>query len=222
MLASETTSSYSTRIAVRLHRSRAELPERFIECGIAEQHMVSAAGGMRCAVCCPWPLFALSRLVPTAIYNNATEGKIIRTAALAGSRIRPPDQSVRDISRRSVPGLTITEPQQRARARLAIRWASNGTPEHYLRFVNVPLISRTKPPLCPGGWRVSLAQALRRLVGYGPVLLMPRGRQPTSSRHGESMRRSSSAWLNRGRGLLGFSRTSDDHPRQSLRSSVRV
>src|SRR5207244_8191906 len=25
---------------------KAELPERFIECGIAEQHMVSAAGGM--------------------------------------------------------------------------------------------------------------------------------------------------------------------------------
>ena len=25
---------------------KAELPERFIECGIAEQHMVSAAGGI--------------------------------------------------------------------------------------------------------------------------------------------------------------------------------
>src|SRR5439155_1353584 len=65
-----------------------ELPDRFIECGIAEQHMVSAAGGMALNGLLPvvhsFACF-LSTRANEHIYNNATERrKIIYTATLAG------------------------------------------------------------------------------------------------------------------------------------------
>ena len=57
---------------------KAELPERFIECGIAEQHMVSAAGGMALRGMLPvvhsFACF-LSTRANEHIYNNATEKK---------------------------------------------------------------------------------------------------------------------------------------------------
>ena len=110
---------------------KAELPERFIECGIAEQHMVSAAGGMALDGMLPvvhsFACF-LSTRANEHIYNNATERtKIIYTATLAGVVPGGPGhshQSVRDISAiGSVPGLTAIEPCSEREARLAIRWA---------------------------------------------------------------------------------------------------
>src|SRR5262249_55361271 len=97
---------------------KAELPDRFIECGIAEQHMVSAAGGMALNGILPivhsFACF-LSTRANEHIYNNATERtKIIYTATLAGVVPGGPGhshQSVRDISAiASVPGLTALEP----------------------------------------------------------------------------------------------------------------
>src|SRR5262249_26320778 len=124
---------------------KAELPDRFIECGIAEQHMVSAAGGMALNGLLPvvhsFACF-LSTRANEHIYNNATERtKIIYTPTLAGGGPGPSHQSVRDISAiGSVPGLVAIEPCSEREARLAIRWAVE---EHahstYLRFVNVPL-----------------------------------------------------------------------------------
>jgi len=63
---------------------KAELPERFIECGIAEMHMVSAAGGMALRGMLPvvhsFACF-LSTRANEQIYNNATEKKrVIYTA----------------------------------------------------------------------------------------------------------------------------------------------
>ncbi len=127
---------------------KAELPERFIECGIAEQHMVSAAGGMALNGILPvvhsFACF-LSARANEQIYNNATERtKIIYTATLAGVVPGGPGhshQSVRDISAiGSVPGLTAIEPCSEREARLAIRWAvESNAGSTYLRFVNVPL-----------------------------------------------------------------------------------
>ena len=67
---------------------KAELPERFIECGIAEQHMVSAAGGLALRGMLPvvhsFACFLTTR-ANEQIYNNATERtKIIYVGTLAG------------------------------------------------------------------------------------------------------------------------------------------
>jgi transketolase len=163
---------------------REELPHRFIECGIAEQHMVSAAGGMALKGILP-VVHSFACFLPTRanehIYNNATERrKIIYVATLAGAIPGGPGhshQSVRDISAiGSVPGLTAIEPCSEREARLAIRWAVETNPAStYLRFVNVPL---DLPYALPAGYALNVGTGvvLRdgvdiALVGYGPVLL---------------------------------------------------
>jgi transketolase len=163
---------------------KAELPERFIECGIAEQHMVSAAGGMALRGMLPvvhsFACF-LSTRANEHIYNNATERrKIIYTATLAGLVPGGPGhshQSVRDISAiGAVPGLVAFEPCSEREARLAIRWAIEENPAStYLRFVNVPL---DLPYSLPDDYRLQVGRgvALRpgtdvAIVGYGTLLL---------------------------------------------------
>jgi transketolase len=161
-----------------------ELPERFIECGIAEQHMVSAAGGLALKGMLPVAhSFAcfLSTRANEQIYNNATERrKIIYTATLAGAVPGGPGhshQSVRDISAiGSVPGLTAIEPCSEREARLAIRWAvEENSASTYLRFVNVPLdLPYALPPtyaLSVGRGAMLRPGADVAVIGYGPVLL---------------------------------------------------
>jgi transketolase len=161
------------------------LPERFIECGIAEQHMVSAAGGMALNGILPivhsFACFLATR-ANEHIYNNATERtKIIYTATLAGVVPGGPGhshQSVRDISAiGSVPGLTAIEPCSEREARLAIRWAvETNAASTYLRFVNVPL---DLPYSLPASYALQVGRGIVlrdgadvALVGYGPLLMV--------------------------------------------------
>jgi transketolase len=163
---------------------KAELPERFIECGIAEQHMVSAAGGMALRGMLPvvhsFACF-LSTRANEHIYNNATEKKrIIYTATLAGLVPGGPGhshQSVRDISAiGAVPGLVAFEPCSEREARLAIRWAVEKNPDStYLRFVNVPL---DLPYSMPADYALEVGRGVTlrpgkdvALIGYGTILL---------------------------------------------------
>ncbi|MEY4096288.1 MAG: hypothetical protein RLZZ53_3487 [Acidobacteriota bacterium] len=163
---------------------KAELPERFIECGIAEQHMVSAAGGMALRGMLPvvhsFACF-LSTRANEHIYNNATEKKkIIYTATLAGLVPSGPGhshQSVRDMSAiGAVPGLVACEPCSEKEARLAIRWAVEQNPgSTYLRFCNVPL---DLPYSMPAGYTLHVGRGvtLRQgtdvaIIGYGTILL---------------------------------------------------
>ena len=163
---------------------KAELPERFIECGIAEQHMVSAAGGMALRGMLPvvhsFACF-LSTRANEHIYNNATEKKrIIYTATLAGVVPGGPGhshQSVRDISAiGAVPGLVAFEPCSEKEARLAIRWAVEKNPDStYLRFVNVPL---DLPYTLPAEYALQVGRGVTlrpgkdvAVIGYGTVLL---------------------------------------------------
>jgi len=163
---------------------KAELPDRFIECGIAEQHMVSAAGGMALRGMLPvvhsFACF-LSTRANEHIYNNATEKRrIIYTATLAGLVPGGPGhshQSVRDISAiGAVPGLVAFEPCSEREARLAIRWAVEQNPDStYLRFVNVPL---DLPYAVPADYALQVGRGVvlrpgsdLAIVGYGPVLL---------------------------------------------------
>jgi transketolase len=160
------------------------LPDRFMECGIAEQHMVSVAGGLALSGVLPivhsFACF-LSTRANEQIYNNATERtKIVYVGTLAGIVPGGPGhshQSVRDISALgSMPGLIAIEPCSEREARLAIRWAvDENRSSTYLRFVNVPLeLPYSLPPqyLLQVGCGVTLrAGSDVALVGYGPVLL---------------------------------------------------
>jgi transketolase len=161
-----------------------ELPRRFIECGIAEQHMVSAAGGLALRGMLPvvhsFACFLTTR-ANEHIYNNATERrKIVYVGTLAGLIPGGPGhshQSVRDISAiGAVPELTAFEPCSEREARMAIRWAVEGNAgSTYLRFVNVPMdLPYSLPPsyALQEGCGVPLRSGADvAFVGYGPMLL---------------------------------------------------
>jgi transketolase len=159
-------------------------PDRFFECGIAEQDMVSQAGGMALKGMLPivhsFACF-LSTRPNEQIYNNATEKKkIIYVGSLAGILPSGPGhshQSVRDISALgAIPGLTLIEPSCEREVGLALEYAVNPELESfYLRLVSVP----TEVPFeLPASYQLSKGRGVALLHGkdavifaYGPVLL---------------------------------------------------
>ena len=159
-------------------------PERYFECGIAEQDMVSQAGGMALQGLLPivhsFACF-LSTRPNEHIYNNATEhAKIVYMASLAGAipgGTGHSHQSVRDISALSaVPGLVMIQPSNEAEVEMALDFCINGTVESsYLRMTPLPLELPYKLPAeysMEQGRGVTLVEGRDAvLVGYGPVML---------------------------------------------------
>jgi transketolase len=161
-----------------------EFPDRFIECGIAEQDMVSQAGALalkgKLPIVHSFACF-LSTRPNEHIYNNATERtKVIYHASLAGLLPSGPGhshQSVRDISAvGSVPGLVLIQPGDEAETRLALRWAVEKNREStYLRLTSVPV---DVPYRLPADHHLVIGQGTRIrdgrdgvLISYGPVML---------------------------------------------------
>lgn len=161
-----------------------QFPERFVECGIAEQDMVSQAGGM-----------ALSGLLPVVhsfacflsarpneqIYNNATEStRIVYVGSLAGVIPAGPGhshQAVRDISSlAAIPGLALVEPSLEDEVAPLLDWCLNQSPgSSYLRLVSVPTefpAVNAEPFVLRPGWGRQLKTGRGvAFVSYGPTLL---------------------------------------------------
>jgi len=160
-----------------------KFPARHIECGIAEQDMVSLAGGLALrgmlAVAHSFACF-LSTRANEQIYNNLTEHtKIIYVGALAGLLPATPGhshQSVRDISIiGSMPGIVMIQPGTENETRQALRWAVERNPHStYIRLVNLPVevpFSLNNYPLVCGQGRELIAGKSAILFAYGPVML---------------------------------------------------
>lgn len=161
-----------------------KFPERFVECGIAEQDMVSQAGGMALEGLLPivhsFACF-LSARPNEQIYNNATEGKkILYVGSLAG--IIPggaghSHQGVRDIgSLGSISGLTVMEPSCEQEVALLLDWAIRANDgSAYMRLMSLPwAIPYTLPkeytPVAGQG--VVLREGKDAvIIAYGPVPL---------------------------------------------------
>jgi transketolase len=163
---------------------RERFPDRFFECGIAEQDMVSQAGAMALAGLLPavhsFACF-LSTRPNEQIYNNATEGtKVIYAGSLAGLVPGGPGhshQSVRDISALgAVPGMALIEPFSEHEAKAAVDWAVNRAPGSvYIRLVSVPWAVGFEPPaieeLVPGRGTVLREGRDLLFVAAGPVMV---------------------------------------------------
>jgi transketolase len=159
-------------------------PDRFFECGIAEQDMVSEAGTMALAGLLPvvhsFACF-LSTRPNEQIYNNATEGsKVIYVGSLAGIVPGGPGhshQSVRDISALgAMPGMALIEPFCESEVRATVDWAVNRAPGSvYIRLVSVPWALGFEPPaieeLVPGRGTVLRTGDDGVFVGAGPVMV---------------------------------------------------
>jgi len=125
-------------------------PERFIECGIAEQDMVSQAGTMALSGLLPivhsFSCFLTAR-ASEQIYNNCTErSKIIYVGSLSGILPGGPGhshQSLRDITAMSArPGMVIVEPINANMVEPLFQWAARENPySTYIRLTSIPYIS---------------------------------------------------------------------------------
>ena len=130
-------------------------PDRFIECGIAEQDMVSQAGGMALGGLLP-VVHSFSCFLSTRpneqIYNNSTEGKtIVYVGGLAGVIPAGPGhshQSVREISAvGGIPNLVMVEPCCPEEVGPLLDWCLNHHDgPSFLRLVSVPYLTRARLP----------------------------------------------------------------------------
>ena len=162
----------------------AKYPDRFIECGIAEQDMVSTACGLAKRGALPvvhsFACFLAAR-PNEQIYNQCSEGsKVVYVGSLAGLLPGGPGhshQSVRDIAALgSIPGLLLAEPALEAEVHALFEHLINAASESsYLRLVSVkwpvPFSSPAGQRVEPGhGWIVRDGRDVV-VIGYGPWLL---------------------------------------------------
>jgi transketolase len=159
-------------------------PERFIENGIAEQDMVSVAGGLALHGFLPivnsFGVFLASRS-NEQIYNNATEGtKIIYACHYAGIIPAGPGkshQSLRDISLfGALPNCTVLQPCNATETRLIVEYCvTQATENCVIRLAIGPSPRKIQLPpdyqLEPGHG-VALTQGSDAILfAYGPVML---------------------------------------------------
>lgn len=191
---------------------REKYPQRFIECGIAEQDMVSMAGGMGLKGLLPvvhsFACFLSSR-PNEQIYNNATEHtRIIYVGSLAGVVPGGPGhshQAVRDISAlAAMPGMTLVEPCCEAEVGLLLDWCVNtASGSSYLRLISLPW---EIPYQLPAEYRPQAGQGVTlregtgvALIAYGPVLLTAaiQAAERLEKESGLSVKVINLPWLNR-------------------------
>ena len=158
-------------------------PDRFVECGIAEQDMVSMAGGFAAGGLRPF-VHSFSCFLHARpnehIYNNATERRpVVYVGSLAGLLPAGPGhshQAVRDVSALSaVPGLTILEPSHPAQLAAALRHCRSTPDSVYLRLSSQPVpaeLAELPPaPLVVGQGQILRAGGRAVAFGAGPVVL---------------------------------------------------
>lgn len=168
----------------RLRSFETRYPDRFIENGIAEQDMVSMAGGLALAGLLPVVnTFAsfLSARANEQVYNNACEQtRIIYANHYAGLIPAGPGQShqsIRDISLfGALPNFEILQPCNAAETRMAVEYVVNESSENCVlrlnigpspRLIELPAEYRLKK-----GRGVTLADGKDAiLLAYGPVML---------------------------------------------------
>jgi transketolase len=168
----------------RIRAFELKYPERFIENGIAEQDMVSMAGGLALQGLLPvvntFAAFLASR-ANEQIYNNACEqAKIIYICHYAGLIPAGPGQShqsIRDISLfGALPNLVVIQPCNAVETRMAVQYCVNEAEESCVlrlaigpspRIIELPPGYMLKP-----GCGVTLVNGSDAvLFAYGPIML---------------------------------------------------
>lgn len=208
-------------------------PDRYFECGIAEQDMVSMAGGLALYGMLPvvhsFACFLTTR-PNEQMYNNISEKKkIIYAGSLAGLLPAPPGhshQSVRDISAiGGMPHLVMIEPSNEAEARMGLRWAVEKHKEStYIRLVSIPCET---PYSLPKNYRLEAGKGTVLVPGtdavmfaYGPVMLSEAVRAAELLRKKKIslavinlpwLNRINTAWLSKTVRPFGTVFTLDDH-----------
>jgi len=167
-----------------LKKFKHKYPNQFIECGIAEQDMVSIAGSLASSGQVPivhsFSCFLISRAAEQ-IYNNITQNsKVIYVGSLSGALPAAPGhshQSLRDISlMASMPNFIIIEPVDISQLSKILSWSINKTKKSvFLRINSIPFrnykelnnnnkISLGKGEIIAKGGRVTI-------IALGPLMV---------------------------------------------------
>jgi transketolase len=168
----------------KLRKFEKMYPDRFIENGIAEQDMVSMAGGLARMGLVPVVSTFASFLAARAneqIYNNAGEQtKVVYTCQFSGMIPAGPGkshQSVRDISLfGALPNVTILQPCNAKETKWATEYCVNDAEENcVLRLVIGPSPEKIELPK-DYKFEIGIGAELTEgndalLFGYGPVML---------------------------------------------------
>lgn len=186
-------------------------PDRFVQCGIAEQDMVSTAAGMARHGLLPVVNSFASFLASRAneqIYNQASEGsKVVYALHYAGLIPAGPGkshQSLRDISLLgALPNVAIVQPSSSEETAAVVRWAVEDAEEPVaLRLAIGPSPRRIELP--EGTPTVGRGSVLREgsdavLLSYGPVMLHEAllASEHLAERAEMSVRVVAMPWLNR-------------------------
>jgi len=191
---------------------RDSYPERFIECGIAEQDMISQAGALALKGKLPVSHSFACFLAPRAneqIFNNASEyTKCIYVGSLAGLLPSGPGHShqmVRDISALGgVPGLTLVEPSCEAEVAMVLEYAVEKNPQStYIRLVSIPCEVPFELPQeykLEEGKGIALTEGNDGIIfSYGPVMLPEayKAAKILKSKHRFAFKVVNLPWLNR-------------------------
>ena len=195
----------------RIRKFERAYPERFIENGIAEQDMVSTAGGLALQGLLPvvnsFGTF-LSARANEQIYHNACERtKIIYVMHYAGLIPAGPGhshQSTRDISLMgAMPGFEILEPATPEESRMVLDYCVNhSTSSCVIRLIIGPSPSRIE---LPAGYHLQLGKGVTLhegddavLFAYGPIMLTEAlGAARQLAEHGFGLKVVNMPWLNR-------------------------
>jgi len=195
----------------RLRKFEVAYPERFFEIGIAEQDMVSTAGGMARHGLLPVVNSFASFLASRAneqIYNNATEmSKIIYVCHFGGLVPAGPGkshQSIRDISLfGALPNMTIIQPCNSDEMFQTVRYCIENTNESCMIRLNIgPSPRRIQ---LAANYQLELGKGVVLTEGmdavafaYGPVMLNELlGAEEILRKRGIQIRVVNQPWLNR-------------------------
>ena len=196
----------------RIRTFELEYPDRFLECGIAEQDMVSTAAGLARHGLLPivnsFAAFLASR-ANEQIYNQVSEGtKVVYALHYAGLLPAGPGkshQSVRDVSLLgALPGMTIVQPGNATETQALLRWAVDEASENVaIRLAIGPSPRAIEMPddyeLAAGRGAVLRDGRDAVLVAYGPVMLHEAllASELLAEREGIALRVIAMPWLNR-------------------------
>jgi transketolase len=186
-------------------------PERFLECGIAEQDMVSVAGGLARHGLLPVVNSFASFLASRAneqIYNNASEGsKVVYGMHYAGLIPAGPGmshQSLRDVSLlAALPNMTIVQPANGEETKALVAWAVEGAEGNVaIRLAIGPSPRHIALPddyaLAPGRGTMLREGGDVLVFAYGPVMLHEvLSAAELLSEHGVDVAVVGMPWLNR-------------------------
>ncbi len=164
-----------------LHPFIEKYPQRFFQCGVAEQNMVGMAAGMALEGFIPFassfgvfvPMRCLDQIRISVCYNQANVKLVATHCGLATGEDGATHQAMEDVSAlRAIPGMTIIEPCDYNQAILATKAAAKWDGPVYLRLHREKFASLTNGK---DSFVMGKAQILQRgdkltIIGSGPIL----------------------------------------------------